>query len=127
MGSGGAMRKCMWAPKQNLSKFGWKTGLWMEVILPGAGCLGLMARCPGSGSVDELNELHMESGKSGKIWWILWKEIGKKMMKSYIYLQHMKSADQIQQNFITLRNHKKILGAIFVGNFEFRIKSTKLG
>ena len=58
-GSGGGMRKCMWAPEQNLSKFGRKTGRWMEVMLPGAGC-------PGSGSVDELDELRVERSNLGQ-------------------------------------------------------------
>ena len=36
-GSGGGMRKYMWAPEQNLSKNGRKTGGGEEVVLPGAG------------------------------------------------------------------------------------------
>ena len=60
------MRKCMWALEQNLSKFGWKMGRWMEVMLPGAGRPGLGAGCPGSGSVDELEEPCLEMSNSGQ-------------------------------------------------------------
>jgi hypothetical protein len=40
----------------------------------------------------------------------------------------MKSADQIQQNFITPTNHKKNWGVIFVGNFRIwdKINKTRL-
>ena len=39
------------------AKFGRKTGRWMEVVLPGAGCPGLMAGCPGSESVDGFEDI----------------------------------------------------------------------
>ena len=72
-GSDGGMRKCMWAPDQNLTKVRWETERWMEVLLSGAGCPGLRAGCPGcrvgclgSGSEDELEELRVEEAKSGQ-------------------------------------------------------------
>ena len=46
-GSGGGMRKCMWALGKNWAKYGWKMGGGEEVMLPGAGCPGLKAGCPG--------------------------------------------------------------------------------
>ena len=71
--SGGGMQKCIWAPEQNLAKYGRKTRRWMEMLLPGAGCPGLMAGCPGgragcpgSGSVDERDEHCMERSNPGK-------------------------------------------------------------
>ena len=45
--SDGGMRKYMWAREQNLAKYGWKMGGGEEVMLPGAGCPGLMAGCMG--------------------------------------------------------------------------------
>ena len=74
-GSGGGMRKSMWAPEQNLAKFGRKTGWWMEVMLSGAGC-------PGSGSVDELEDLHVERSNPGKIRRNLWMGSGEKWMEN---------------------------------------------
>ena len=49
----------MWAPEQNWAKVRRETGRWMEVMLLGAGC-------PGSLSVDELEELRMEKANSGQ-------------------------------------------------------------
>ena len=49
-GSGGGMRKCMWAPGQNLVRVRRKAEWRMEVMLPGAGCPCYRAGCPGSGS-----------------------------------------------------------------------------
>ena len=46
-GSGGGMWKCMWAPERNLARVRRETyGGWV-VLLPGAGCPGVMAGCPG--------------------------------------------------------------------------------
>ena len=46
-----------------------------------AGCPG-WAGCPGSGSVDELEEHHVERSNPGKIRRNLWMEIGEKWMES---------------------------------------------
>ena len=78
-GSGGGMRKWMWVPGQNLARVRReKDGGWV-VLLPGAGCPGVMARCPGSGSVDELEEHRVERSNRGKMRKILWMEIGEKV------------------------------------------------
>ena len=73
-------------------------GLWPDVraevvqlrvrSVTGAGCPGFRAGCPGvtgcpgSGSVDELDELRVEEANSGQIREILWMEIGEKMGES---------------------------------------------
>ena len=80
--SGGGMRKCMWAPEQNLAKYGRKTGGGEEVMLPGAGCPGCRAGCPGSGSVDGFEDPREERSNLGKIRRNLWMEIGEKWMES---------------------------------------------
>ena len=51
-------------------------------------------------------------------------EIGGKRMGSQIHSKQSKSTDQIQQNFNTPTNHKKI-GVIFVGNFRIWDKINK--
>ena len=75
--------------KQNLVKNGWKTGRWMEMLLPGVGCPGgrpdvraCRAGCPGSGSGDERDESRMERSNSGEIRRNFWMEIGGKWMGS---------------------------------------------
>ena len=75
------MRKYMWAPEQNLAKYGRKTGGGEEVMLPGAGCPGYWAGCPGSGSGDERDEHHVERSNPGKIRRNLWLENGGKWME----------------------------------------------
>ena len=69
-GSSRVMRKCKWALEQNLARVRRKMERWMEVMLSGpecpcqgSGCPGLpdvrgsRARCSGSRSVEELDEL----------------------------------------------------------------------
>ena len=77
---GGGMRKWWGYVEVDVgtgTKFGeiWtENGRWMEVMLPGAGCPGLVAGCPGcragcpgSRSMDELDELRVERSNPGKI------------------------------------------------------------
>ena len=78
-GYGGGMRKCMWAPEQNLAKVRWKMERWNGVVairarmsMPGirmsgaARCPRSRARCSGSRSVDELDELRGEMVTPGQ-------------------------------------------------------------
>jgi hypothetical protein len=38
----------------------------MELCLPGAGCPGWMAGCPGPGSEDELDEIRVDGSNPGQ-------------------------------------------------------------
>ena len=104
-------------------------GRWMEVMLPGAGCVGLMAGCPGvragglgSGSVDELC---VESGKlgqnSGEFVDGNWGKDGGKL--------DLPATHEICGSNPTKLHHtnksQKYLWAILVGNFRITDENNK--
>ena len=120
------------------NKIWWKTGGGEEVLLPGAGCPGLMARCPGhrmsglegwmSGVPDVLgvgpdvraldpDELRMEGGKSGQnSEEFVDGNLGKEDGKLDLPATHESRGSNPTKLRHTNKSQKK-LRAIFVGNF----------
>ena len=118
-GSGGGMRKCMWAPGQNLVRVRRKTEWRMEVMLSGAGC-------PGSGSMDELDEHRVEMSNPGQnskdfvdgIW-------GKDGEKLDLPATHEIRGSNPTKLHHTNKSQKK-LGLFLWGNFWIRTKNNKI-
>ena len=136
---GGAMRKYMWAPEQILAKYGRKTGGGEEVVLPGVGCPGLMAGCPGcrmSGLVgpdiraldprmnEKIFEREVKSGEnSGEFWMEIWENGWKARSTCNTRNPRIKSNKTSSHQQITKNNLGLFLWAIF----ELGTKSTKQG
>ena len=90
----------------------------MEVVLSGAGCLGCRAGCPGSGSVDELEEHRVERSNLGQNSEDFvdgnWGKDGEKL--------DLPATHEIRGSNPTKLHHtnksQKRIGAIFVGQFS---------
>ena len=83
----GSIYGIWWAPKQNLMEIGRKTGRWLEMLLPGAGCPGGRpdVRGPDVRALDpgtKQDEHRVERLNPGEIRKNLWMELGGKGMGS---------------------------------------------